>query len=299
MSVFMLGRMLQGLGAATGLGLSRTIIRDVTNDPQHFTKLYSGYSTVLCLAPAASPLLGAYIQHHLNWQAVFIVLACLYSLQLFSVKYFFSETLATPKKQQPPLHQLAQSLRLVMRHRRFLIVSTMSAITFGLYIAYLTALPYILQLQLQQSTIVTAWAMSSLVIGGLSSRILNMQLVKRYSSRTMTRLGIAFLLAATLSYAALQALHLTTIFSVVIPGILYVFSTGFLYTAYTATTMNCFPDHVGSAAGVYSSIQVIGAVVLTTVVSINHHYDMQLMAWLFAMGALLILVGYLLTQDSQ
>ncbi len=71
MKTFMCGRILQGLGAATGLGLSRAIIRDIATTPQHFSKLYSSYSAILCLAPAISSLLGAYLQHHLGWHSVF------------------------------------------------------------------------------------------------------------------------------------------------------------------------------------------------------------------------------------
>ena len=85
----------------------------------------------------------------------------------------------------------------------------------------------------------------------------------------------------------------------------YLFSGSFLFYRasfliwHTATTMNCFPHHVGSAASVYSSLQVIGAVVLTAVASINHHYDMQLMAWLFTGGAVLILIGYCVTKTNK
>ena len=289
LSCFMLGRVLQGAGAATGLSLSRVIIRDIARDRQHLSKLYVIFSGILCIAPAASPLIGAYIQHHFGWRAVFIFLAVLYVIHLCVVGLLFAETAGENSLGRSVWPQFKAGLVQVCCSGYFIVISIMSALTFGIYIAYLTALPYIILLELHRSVMVTAWAMASLIIGGLASRISNLVLVHRYKVTTMIQLGVSFQVVAASAYCLFIWSHWANLYTVMLPCIIYSFSSGFLFTSYATTAMAIFKKHLGSVAGMYSCLQVLGAVLLSGLVAINHHNDMLLMAWIFLGSVISIL----------
>lgn len=281
---FTLGRILQGVGAATGLSLSRTVIRDIAKDKRHLAKLYAIYSGILCIAPAASPVLGAHIEHVFGWRAVFIFLACLYAVYIVFVLRCFPETAATQIEGGRVVSNMIQGLRQALTSLSFMMNALMSAVIFGLYISYVTSLPYILQLELHRSVLLTSWAMASLIIGGLSSRMTNYILVQRLSIEHVLYLGLVIATCAGLSYALLQWIHVVSIYSILLPGILFTFATGFLYGAFVTNAMSFFKQGIGGLSAIYSAVQISGVVVLTAVVSVYRGSDMLLMAWMFAIG---------------
>lgn len=289
-SLFFTGRILQGIGATSGLTLSRSILRDVTTDKKHLASVYAIYSTVVNLAPAISPLFGAYIAHHISWQAIFILLAALYGIQMIWTLFQFKETSPLPDKTLKTSSSLMQNTQVLLRSRIFLGTSLMSSLCFGGYIAYLTAIPFILQKQLHLSTVLTGWLMASLAIGAIASRLLNIILLKRFSIDTIIRIGLSILTVACLGYTLLLYGRGLETWSVVLPAILYTFATGLLFAGFSTTAMAPFPNMAGIAAGIYSFIQMTGAGVLSIVVSAHHGNDDRLMAWLFT-GIIICVLG--------
>lgn len=74
MTVFLFCRLVQGMGAARGYFLARTIPADIYHG-RDLAKLMALIGAVNGLAPASSPVLGGIIADHGGWKMVFIVLA--------------------------------------------------------------------------------------------------------------------------------------------------------------------------------------------------------------------------------
>jgi len=74
MTVFLLCRLVQGMGAAGGYFLARTIPADIYHG-RDLAKLMALIGAVNGLAPASAPVLGGVIADHGGWKMVFIVLA--------------------------------------------------------------------------------------------------------------------------------------------------------------------------------------------------------------------------------
>lgn len=281
-SLFFTGRILQGIGATSGLTLSRSILRDVTTDKKHLASVYAIYSTVVNLAPAISPLFGAYIAHHISWQAIFILLTALYGIQMIWTFFQFKETRVLLNNTPQAASSFSRNLKTLLSSRVFLGTSLMSSLCFGGYIAYLTAIPFILQKQLHLSTVLTGWLMASLAIGAIGSRLLNIILLKQFSIDTIIRIGLSILTVACIGYTVLLYGRGLATWSIVLPAILYTFATGLLFASFATTAIAPFPRMAGIAAGIYSFTQMAGAGVLSIVVSVHHGNDDRMMAWLFS-----------------
>lgn len=69
----LLMRLMQGLGAGALMVSSRAIIRDVYNNVDYI-KATSYLSMSFALGLGIIPLVGSYLQHYFNWQAIFLFL---------------------------------------------------------------------------------------------------------------------------------------------------------------------------------------------------------------------------------
>lgn len=91
MTILILGRFIQGIGAGAGASLWRTIFRDCFSGAE--LAKYGAYLSILIvfIVPAA-PTLGGYLQKYFNWRASFLFLI-LYSMAVLTlVIIFFKET---------------------------------------------------------------------------------------------------------------------------------------------------------------------------------------------------------------
>ena len=74
----LIGRLLQGIGAAALIATARTIARDISDDQKTLAKVLSVLSLLVILVPAVAPALGAHLQLAFSWRASFVFLLFLY-----------------------------------------------------------------------------------------------------------------------------------------------------------------------------------------------------------------------------
>lgn len=89
--VVIIGRILQGIGAAAGFALGRAIVRDLYEREKAASMLgyiTMGFSTV----PMVAPLIGGLISDHLGWRLIFVFIAIVSLLLLVSVWFALPET---------------------------------------------------------------------------------------------------------------------------------------------------------------------------------------------------------------
>ena len=69
-------RFFQALGGCAGMTLTRAIIRDLY-DTKQVASFLSNMALIMGLAPITAPSIGALINDHLGWRAIFFILAAL------------------------------------------------------------------------------------------------------------------------------------------------------------------------------------------------------------------------------
>lgn len=91
------GRMLQALGAACFMTISRAVIRD-----HYSTQEAANAMTVLMLltglAPVVAPMIGAFLASHTGWRGLFLILTGYGLVSFLLVAFFFKESLPEEKR---------------------------------------------------------------------------------------------------------------------------------------------------------------------------------------------------------
>ena len=89
-------RLIQAIGACSGLVLGRTIIADIF-PPKEITNVYNIIYPLVAASPAIAPIIGGYLVNHFHWESNFIFVGIFGLILLFLLKDF-PETAPAKKK---------------------------------------------------------------------------------------------------------------------------------------------------------------------------------------------------------
>ena len=98
--MFTVARFVQGAGAATGVVLSRVILRDI-HGPQGATRAISSMYLIMVWIPMVLPLLGGYMALKFAWQAGFAFMLLTGLLTLTASYYLLMETFPSTRSTRP------------------------------------------------------------------------------------------------------------------------------------------------------------------------------------------------------
>ena len=85
-------RLLQGIGAASGVVVSRAVLRDI-HGSGGATKAISGMFLIMVWVPISAPILGGFLAEHFDWRLSFLVMSLIACLTLAGVCLWQRETL--------------------------------------------------------------------------------------------------------------------------------------------------------------------------------------------------------------
>ena len=142
--LFLLCRVLQGIGSGVCMGLGRTIAIDVLR-ANRFSTIGSYFSLFLSLSPLLAPMLGGYIQQWLGWRANFLILAAMIALILLLFTFFCPET--NTHRKQLSFQRIAYDYQSLMLNKIFVCFTLISGIGMAANMAYATSSSFILQMQ--------------------------------------------------------------------------------------------------------------------------------------------------------
>ena len=114
--VMLIGRFVQGFGAAPAIVLSRAIVRDISSG-KAAARLMSLMTMIFTVAPVIAPSIGALLVARWGWRAPFIMIVFLGVLITFGVYRYLDET-HTPDAGQHPVRQLKSSFSEFFSHRQ-------------------------------------------------------------------------------------------------------------------------------------------------------------------------------------
>lgn len=179
-TILVMLRFAQGVGAATGVVIARTVVRDLYSG-ERMARVFSLLLLVNATAPIVGPVIGAQILRLTSWRGIFVVIAAIGAVVAVAVMFGLRET-ATPS-QVPATTR--SNLRLLGRDKRFVVYAAVSALPFATLFAYISGAPFVLQgnhgLTADQFGVVFAInSVGILLAGGLNSRLL-----RRFSTQLL------------------------------------------------------------------------------------------------------------------
>ena len=254
-------RLVQSLGASTGLAVGRAIIRDLY-ERDRAASMIGWVTMAMVLAPMVAPLIGGALDDMLGWQAIFGFLALATAIVLAGAAVALPETRA----QAPPggrVSRLGEETAALARSPSFAGYVLAAAISSAMYFAFIGGAPHVFITQMGGTpTEYGLWfAVGS--FGYMAGNYIAARWSARVGVDTMIHWGLWIGLVAALAEAVvvLLAPHWgpATIF---VPQAVISFGAGFLLPNAVAGAVSVRPQAAGTAAGITGFAQMaLGAAV--------------------------------------
>ncbi|MDK9696788.1 MAG: multidrug effflux MFS transporter [Siculibacillus sp.] len=256
-------RFVQGMAAATGPIISRTLVRD-TVSAEGAGRALSKMGAFVGIAPLTAPLLGTFAAHLGGWRAAIVVLV-LYGAVLWAILWRrLPETRPASVGVGDEISILTALGRLV-RHRVFLIGVAALAAGYGILLTWLTTSGFLLIGTLGMSKLEASAVYTVGSAGFVSGSLVSMRLAQRLMPRHILRTAAALLLLGTTAPALVLWLghdHWTVILASVFP---FYLGWGVGQPMAIAITMRPFPEMAGQASAWLGLFQQIGGIALSLV----------------------------------
>lgn len=292
----LVGRIIQGLGAAGPRIVSVALIRDLYSGRQ-MARIMSFAMMVFTLVPAVAPLVGAGIIALTGWRGIFgaFILFSAVSMVWFMAR--LPETLPPARRSPMRAAPLWAALREVLGMRVAQLSILMQALLFAALFGTLSQIQSLFDQTFGQGDSFPLWfAMIALLAG--SASFLNAQLVVRLGMRRLIRLALSAQVLVSGGMAALVFSNLAPesagfgLFLVWVTGVF--FMVGFTLGNINAIAMEPLGHIAGMAASVITALATVAGVVLA--VPLGFAFDGTIAPLAFGVAVLAALALALQTQ---
>jgi len=147
LTMLLLGRFVQSLGACAGAVLSNAAIRD-TFPPSMQTKVFLKVNTAFALAPGIGPIAGSLIDHYLGWAANFYLLAAMAVLLLLSLFVAFPETNRHRNPSATKPRNILKNYLHLFHHPDYVYYIVLIGLSIGIIYSSLVEAPHLVMVEL-------------------------------------------------------------------------------------------------------------------------------------------------------
>lgn len=288
--VFLVFRFVQGLGGASGIVISRAIVRDRYAGPAA-ARFFSMLMTVVGTGPLLAPQLGAALLALGSWRLLFAALA-LAGLVLMVFAYVcLPETLPAASRAVDAAGTTLHAMQSVITDRAFLVNALACGIGFGAIFSYVAGAPFALENTFGLSPALFGIAFGVNGAGLILASHVNGRLVGRLGPMRLFTYGAIGLAAGSVALLAVLATHTVGLFGVLACMFVVLSSNGFIAPNAMALALNDFPHAAGSASALLGVLQFsIGAAAAPLVGVAGPHSDlpMGIAMALFGVSALIV-----------
>jgi len=258
-TVLIVLRLIQGLGGAAGIVISRAIARDLYSGSALMI-FFSRLLLIAGLAPVLAPILGGQLSLIMSWRGIFGVLAGFGAVLLLAGWFGLKETLPPERRIVGGLRRTLQSYNTLLHDRFFVGCALSSGLAGATMFAYIAGSTFVLQ---------RIYGMSpqgfSFVFGGIS---LGLVVAAQIGARIalvwpLTRVLGLGLMINLFGATALLVTVITGLPMGVLIGALVVMvcAVGLIFPTANALAMADYPDLAGTASSLQGLSQfVFGAV---------------------------------------
>jgi len=285
------GRFLQALGGAAGPVLGRAAVRDIYG-PIEAGRILSHLASIMALAPALAPVMGAGLLLLFGWEAIFLVLALYAAIALALLIFALPEPLPRDLRQPITPSAIIGNFRLLLGQRAFIGYTLTNAAAFSGLFAYLSGSAFVL-IEFIGLHPTSYGILFALIVAGFFGGTL---ISGRFSHRLgRDRLILRGTLLCTLGGASMALLALASVYqawAVVGPHIVFMMGVGILMPQTMAGALAPNPQCAGSASSLFGFLQMGIAAVVGGLVGQLHDGTSRTLALTIGLASLLALVAY-------
>ena len=246
------GRVLQGFGAAAGGVVGAATVRDLFGG-YPLVRMLSRLALVSGLAPVIAPLAGSTLLLIMPWRGIFIVLAVYGLLVVIASFLFIVETLPPERRIEAGHSSARQRYHALFTDRQFVGIAIVGGMIFTGLFGYLASSPFLFQehyhFDTQQYGLLFAINSVGIIIGVQSSS----RLAKYFGPQWIVAIATGVMLTAAIVIVVLDLFNVGLL-GVLIPLWFFICSCGFCFPCVQVLAL----AHHGKEAGTAASL--LGAV---------------------------------------
>jgi DHA1 family bicyclomycin/chloramphenicol resistance-like MFS transporter len=262
--IVILGRVLQGIGAAAGFALGRAIVRDLYEREKAASML--GYITMgFSLAPMVAPLIGGILTDHLGWRLIFLFLTVVGFILLFITWAALPETRRPIPEGEKRTGFLA-SFAILATIPAFWAYALTTGFMTAVFFAFLGGTPYVAMTLFGMSGTEYGIWFVFIPIGFFIGNFFTARLTMRVGSGRLMRIGNLISLTASLSALVLLASGWRHPLALFAPIYLIGLANGLSSNNSIAGAVSVRPHLAGAASGIAGSFQIGFGTIATVII---------------------------------
>ena len=282
-------RALQGLGAAACTSMSRAMVNDVYERSEAARQL-SAIAIALAVAPALSLIFGGFIAETAGWQGTMALLTIAGILVTAMAYAKGNETHLQPET-SINVGSIASAYKSVLRNREFLAWTLSCGMQVGIFFSFNGFLAYQYQrhgYSLAEFGIWFSLVPLSYILGNSCNR-------KWFVARGIERaamVGCCLSLAATILLFSTQAIGMTSALSLALPCALFGFGNGIVVANSMAGAIAASGQHAGTGSGVVGAWQMAaGGIAGTLIIALGGDEHFSIAAGITILMAIVSVVS--------
>jgi DHA1 family bicyclomycin/chloramphenicol resistance-like MFS transporter len=251
----LVGRVLQGIGVAAGVAISRAIVRDQFTG-QSSARIMNLIGLMLAIGPAVSPTIGGVLLSTLGWHTIFLVMAIYGIVAVLVMGIWCVETNAAPDPAQAYPGQVLRNYAMLLRDGDFMRGSLVLGFAIGAFYTLAVMLPFVLMerigltpthfglVMLAQASF---YALGAMVTGRLLRRIKVARLVP---------IGLMLIAVAAIGFGMGLRLLPLSIYTAMGPAVIWAFGSALVIPGATTAALAGFPKVAGAASALAGFLQI-------------------------------------------
>jgi DHA1 family bicyclomycin/chloramphenicol resistance-like MFS transporter len=246
------GRIIQGLGGSAGIVVTRAVVRDLHGREQAASVL--GYVTMgMAVPPMVGPMFGGLINDAWGWQAVFGFIASAGLLVLIVVWFKLPET--NTNRAGRTIASLAADARELIAIPVFWAFNLTSALSGGVYFAFMAGAPFIASVQLGLGPAHIGALLLFPSLGYFAGNYLTGRFAQKHGIMFMIATGNLALLATVGVITVLMGLGYVTQWTLFVPMLMVGLANGVAIPSAITGGISVRPAIAGTASGLGGSLQ--------------------------------------------
>jgi len=258
-------RVLQALGASSGIVIGRAIVRDLY-DRDRAAAMIGLVTTAMVIAPMVAPLIGGILDTAFGWEAIFIFIALISAAVLLWAVLLLPETRPAAVTQTPGM--LWREWRTLLGRSKFHGYVLCAALGSAPFFIFLGGAPHVVVSLMGRSSAEYGMWFVVTSLGYMGGNFTVSRLSQRFGVDRMILVGIAFELIG----AAITAVTITTLWDwgpaiLFVPQLLVSYGNGLMLPNAIAGAVSVRPQAAGTASGLTGFVQMATGAAATQIVS--------------------------------
>ncbi len=251
------GRVVQSIGGAAGMVLSRTIARDLFGATRA-AAVISQLTMVMVVAPMVAPAIGGALNDASSWRAIFWLVAVVGVLATVLTYVGVPESLPRDARESGSTG-LLRGFTELLRMRSFLLLVLYPAFSSTIFFTFVAGAPYVM-VELMQRPAAEYGLYFMLVAGGfIAGNFVATRVSTLYGTHAMMRYGGIVAVAGVALAILANALGLREPWQLVVPVMISQVGQGMGLPNAQAAVLNLLPLRAGTASAVTGFLQSLAA----------------------------------------